>query len=651
MASGGIYGIATSALMANQYALDLTSQNIANVNTPGYSRQSPIFVERMVNPFANGVDITGKQRMYDSFLEIDVRQAAGLVNQAEIYYTYAVQVDDLLSNIDSNINLEIADFFTSMQSANSDPANILNREVLYSQTGTLTSRFVRIAEEIQSKYADVDAIATGMVDQVNGYLEAIHAINIQTENKTSGIESLLDKRKELLESLSQLIDFNVLEKDNNTVDLFVGTGDSLLTGGEVSHLKVARNSGDLQRLEVNLEKGSILTEISRFVKGGQLGGLLTYRSEVLDTSRNELGRVAIALAGQMNDQNQLGMDLNNRLGERIFNDINDVNLQAARAISNQKNTGNGYIEVSIDDISLLTSSDYELYVTGGNAYTLMRAKDGVMVDSGTIGGLPDTISADGITLHLQSGTFNNGDRFLITPTRQGASSLSFDLIGPESFALASPIRATPDGANTGSATISEGKVVDVSTPDFATPGTLTPPIAIEFLSANTYQIVNATTSAVIEGPIVYNPAVNNEVFPTPGTYDPGYRFTLSGDARTGDRFDIVYNTDGVSDNRNGRELANIQDRQILNGNTSSIKQAYNQMANTIANKTHFALINQQANDMVYQQALDRRDALSGVNLDEEAVNLMQYQQAYQASAQLVLVANRMFDSLLMIIGA
>ncbi len=650
MSSGGIYNIASSALIANQLALDLTSQNIANVNTPGYSRQLPLFEERNLNIFASGVDVTGKQRLYDTFLEVDVRNNASLLNHTQSYYNFAVQVDDLLTNSTANLNSQFSDFFSSIQKANSDPANILNREVLLSQTQILTNRFHDLGTEVESKYTDNEIILNTTTEQINGYLDAIQNINLQVKNKSEGVTSLLDKRKAIMEDLSELIGFSAIEQADNTVGLFVGTGDSLISGSNVMHVVTLRNPADLTRIEIGIEKAAGPIQMTKFITGGQLGGLLAYRNEILDTARNELGRIALTFSDQMNQQNQLGMDLNGNLGQLVYRDINDASMIAAREIANQNNTGNGNIEVSITDLSALTSSDYTFRVAAGNMYTLVKEQDGTLVSSGSIGGLPSSINVDGLNITLQSGTFNDGDSYLLIPTREGARNLTLTLNDSAQFALASPVRAEADNANLGNGKIKGGLAVDTTNASFTTPGTLSPPIDIVFLSPTSYQLVDANTLAVIEGPIAYDPNIDNPIFPTPGSYDPGYRFDLTGKVNASDTFHLVYNTDGISDNRNGLQLDAIQNKEILKGNNSSIKQAYNQMTANIANKTYFAYVNQQANDMLHQQSLDRRDALSGVNLDEEAINLLKYQQAYQASAQLVHIANQMFESLLGIMG-
>ena len=215
--------------------------------------------------------------------------------------------------------------------------------------------------------------------------------------------------------------------------------------------------------------------------------------------------------------------------------------------------------------------------------------------------------------------------------------------------MASPVRTDALLANTGSGQISAGVVVDTTTPEFTTTaGQLTPPLRIEFLSASSYQVVNSTTSAVIEGPIAFTPGNTNTVFPTPGSYDPGYRIDLSGSPAAGDVFTVDYNTGGVGDNRNALLLAGIQNAKILNNGATSLQGNYSALIANVGSKTHQADIGQEAGKVLLAQAQDRRDSISAVNLDEEAANLLRFEQAYQAAAQIVSIARSVFNELMAI---
>jgi flagellar hook-associated protein 1 FlgK len=372
--------------------------------------------------------------------------------------------------------------------------------------------------------------------------------------------------------------------------------------------------------------------------------LLDFRTQILDQTQNRLGRIATVLAQTFNDQHQLGIDLNGTLGGDFFN------VPSPNVIIRGTNTGTAVIAASNTAVSSLTDSDYRVTYTG-TGYTVTRISDSTV--SGPFGTLPQTV--DGIAISVASGTPNAGDSFIIQPTRYGARDLSVAITDTSKIAAAAPIRTATGTANTGTARISEGVAVDTGNAAFATPGTLTPPILIRFTSATQYTVYNNTNPAspvALQANITYDPTTSNALFPTPGggggPLDYGYRVSLSGTAAAGDTFNVNFNTNGVADSRNALLLAGLQTANTVAGGTANYQSAYSQIVGSVGNKTREIQVQGTAQDSLVKQTSDAQQGLSGVNLDEEAANLIRYQQAYQASGKVLQIATKLFEDLLSI---
>lgn len=640
-----LYGIGISAILANQYGLEVTSQNMANVNTPGYSRQIPLFSSRDLGSHPAGITVQGRQRMADAYINLDLRNAISSSYQMNTYFQNAERLDNLFSNKVSDLSINMQDFFAGLQDLNNDPASNQNREVFFNQMLMMVDRFKSMSNELDGQFFDFAASVDSVLGEINTLLNNIAEANHRLSGNGGNVTALLDQRDGLLEELSKYVYFTVNEKDDGQVDINIGKGNSLILGAQAASLRIDISQGDFMQFDIKLRSELEDISIQDVIDGGTLGGLLQYKDEILSLAHGEIGRLAMTLGDAINKQNQLGMDLNSELGVALFNDINDPAAMSRRVIDDAGNTGSGVVTIGIDDISKVTSSNYQLRISGTDC-VILRQSDNSIITTTPIGTIPNTIQLEGLNINLDSGTFNDGDKYLLTPTRYGANELSLMVKDVNKLALASPIRVITNSTNTGDVSIVETSVNDTSNSSFSVPGDLNPPIRIEFLSPNSYQIVNASTSGVIEGPITYNPSVENLVFPTPGAFDPGYQINLAGIANTGDEFTIEYNSDGTSDNRNGFVMTQLQTARLLNDGATTMQQAYQQFANRVATKTHFADIGAQTASIVQSQAQARRDNFSGVNIDEETANMIRYQQAYTAAAHLLSVARTTFDMLL-----
>ena len=380
--------------------------------------------------------------------------------------------------------------------------------------------------------------------------------------------------------------------------------------------------------------------ITEQLSGGKVGGVLQFRERVLEPATNELGRTAIGLAQFFNEQHEKGVDINGQLGRSFFS-FPEPQWDSYPGVTSS-------LSVSWDDIGQVTGANYKLQFDG-SSWTMTRTDTGeniVMTGSGTVA---DPFVADGLSIVVDPAAVS-GDTFLVQPTRQGAMSLQALIDEPGLVAAAFPVLTTESAANTGSGRISVPEITNINNPAFqSSPGSLSPPLMIRFTSPTTYEIYdnsNPASPALLETVSGYDPAAGADLFPTPGGLDYGYQVRLTGDPAAGDEFNIAYNSNGDGDNRNALALGRVLSGNIMGGGTESLSDVYNGLVSDVGTTTRQADLAQRSHGQLLQRSLDARDAVSGVNLDEEAANLVRFQQAYQAAAQVISTANEMFDTLL-----
>ena len=650
-------GNAISGLLGAQSALNTTSHNIANVSTEGFTRQSVSFSSR--NPifeggsfFGTGVEISDVRRIIDAVANVELLNNNSAFNQFNSFSALAGQIDSFLADPSAGASPAIQSFFDSMNALTNDPASVGQREVVFNQIQILSTRFNTLSSQLDSIASRVEAEIQGISLQVSTIASSLADLNrnIIAVNDAAEPNDLLDQRERLLKDLSELIDITTFDQADGSVSVFIGTGQSLVIGAQFNQLVTTPNARDPKVNDLLLVNGGTQINISSSVTGGKLGGLKDFRDNMLSQSYNRLGKVAMAIADNFNSQNQLGMDINDQLGSRLFNDINDVQVQQARVLPNANNAGNLDMQLVITDVNQLTDDDYRLDFNAG-IITLRNARTNAVITSTPLAPGPfpvttGTVAGLGFAITFNSGAPVDGDNYLFRPTKSGASELSRGVSDLRQIAAASPIRISDSNANLGTGSVVSSLVTDTTNAAFTTtPAQLTPPVRIQFTSATTYDIINNTTSAVIEAGLVFTPNNQNTVIPT-GVTDFGYQVVVEGSPQVGDSFIIDYNNGGVGDNRNAILFSNLQTASTLDGGTASFQQGYGQLVTRVGSQTQEASIRKEASLSALRQSQSKRDSVSGVNLDEEAANLIAFQQAFEASARVISVANTLFDSLI-----
>ena len=635
--ANGLLGIGTSALNANARALSTTSNNIANVNTEGYSRQRVNFAERPSDSvggltIGNGVSVSSVTRIFDELTTSQVRVNNSAFSSFETLNTFSSQLDSILADANAGLSPAISGFFDALQEVADDPASTATRQVLLSEADSLVARFDAISGRLETLNNSVNNDISGTVSDINVLAQSIAQVNNQISNTEAGgsggvANDLRDQRDRLLLQLSEYTQVRTVEQSDGTLNVFIGNGQTLVAGGFSQSLSVVSNEFDPTKLEIGYVANGTTTQISNLVTGGRLGGLLDFRETVLEPARNTLGQVAIGIADQVNDQHQLGQDLNGVAGGVFFNDIS---ANSPLVLPSTSNAGTGVVAAAVTDVNALTNSDYLLSNTGG-AYSITRLSDNTITN---LPGFPGAAAVvDGLTISLSSGTISNGDSFLVRPTSAASRDISLQISDVRQVAAAAPIIGQAASNNTGNASISAG-VVNAPPPPNAN---LTQTVTITFN--------NPPTTFDVAGTGTGNPT--GVAYTSGGaiTYN-GFTVEIDGVPAAGDVFTVSANTGGVGDNRNALALANLQQQLGLNNGTSTISNVYGSLVADVGTRTRESELNQAAQETLLRQAEANRDSVSGVNLDEETTNLLQFQQAFQASAQIISIADELFQVLL-----
>ncbi len=538
-------GTAASGLQAFQRAISVTGHNISNANTDGYTRQR---VELGTRPpsftgqgfIGNGVQVESIERVFDEFVTERLRNTTSSNAQYETLALLSGRVSDLLGDDQAGLGNGLEAFFNAVQALADDPSSIPVRQVLLSEGESLVARFHNLDAQVDSMRDELNAGLSNIVAEINSLSTAIAEANRNIVNATSQgsgatPNDLLDERDNLINRLSELVSVRTVEQDNGATNVFVGSGQSLVTGFLASELSMVPNNFDNRHLEIAVVGAGISTVITGNLTGGELGATLDFRDRILDPAQNGLGRIAVTVATEFNRQHTLGMDLDGAAGSDFFS------VTAPQVAANLTNTGAATVTASFDaaNIDDLSTDDYLLRFDGA-AWTLNSLSDGQPVSMTGSG----PFFAAGLQIDI-GGSAAAGDRFLIRPTRSAGAEVAM-LIG------------------------------------------------------NPREIAAAAVAAS----------------PAPG------------------------------DNSNALLLANLQVAQTMENGTTSFQGAYGQLVAELGTQTRSAQISADAQAALLAQAQGSRDAVSGVNLDEEAANLLRFQQAYQAIAQVISVADSTFQTLL-----
>jgi flagellar hook-associated protein 1 FlgK len=628
---GDILSTSVSGLLAFQQALDVTSNNISNSSTPGYSVESIKLAEQPGSGtgggyFGNGVNVQSVTRSYDEMLASQVRSSQSSYSSFSTLSTQAAQIDNMLSSSSTGLTTTLQSFVNSLQSLSTAPASTAQRQVVLSQAQSLVTQLKSYQAQLTTQSQDLESQIGNTVNQVNTLAQNIASLNGQIAAASGGGQTpnqLMDQRDSLVDQLSQYVNVNAITQSNGEMDIYVGSGQPLVVSGTAQTLVASTDPNDASQSDIGIAAGNgNVSDITKEINGGTLGGLLATRSQVLDPTENALGQIAIGIASVMNQQQASGMDLTGSQGQPMFA------VGPPQVLPSTTNTGTGTVAATITDASQLTTDNYKLTYSG-TTWDLQDTSTGQPVTMTGTGTGADPFVAAGVSI-VVNGAPNAGDNYVIKPTAGAVDGMSVVLSSPTQIAAASLGASAAASGNTGTATISAPSITD---PTNWTNGGYT----ISFTDPTDYQVTDSGGNVVTSGaytagsPISFN----------------GEQVSISGTPASGDTFTVGPNNKAnTGDNTNVLAMAADVTASVLNGGTTSLNGAANNLVSAMGVLTQQAQANATAQQSVNQSATNARSNLSGVNLDDEAAKMLQYQQAYQACAQMIQSSQTIFNSLI-----
>lgn len=382
----GVFGIAVSGLRAAQIGLTTTSQNISNASTPGYNRQT--ITQSATDPLGTGSGFLGRgvqvdtiTRVYNEFVSRQVQTAQAQDGYLTNLQSHLADLDNLLADPSAGFSPSLQDFFTGIQTVANNPSNAAARQSLLGLAESMITKLKTVNDRMSTLRTDVNTEVTAAVGSINALTSQVANLNEQISLAAGSANGnppndLLDKRDQLIKELNKLVKSTVVKQGDGSYNVFIGNGQNLVVGNQAFTLGAVASAEDPSRLDVAYQQyGSTVVIPSELITGGSLGGVLDFRKNVLDTTQNSLGRVAVGLAQTVNDQHRKGQDLNGQLGGNFFQfPFERVNVQP-KVGANQVT-----LTAQINAEQPFVESDFSIALDGaGTNYTITRNTDGQQV--------------------------------------------------------------------------------------------------------------------------------------------------------------------------------------------------------------------------------------------------------------------------------
>jgi len=644
----GLFGISVSALQAFQTAIAVTSNNIANADTAGYDDEnvnltSAVPTSAGGSAIGGGVNVASVTRAFNQLNENQLNSSQSGLSQLDSLQTYTNQIDNIVGTTAGGLSTALTNYYSAWSTVANDPTSSASRQALLDQAQSVASSLSSTNGQLQTLNTGINAGITQDVTQINSLTTAISSLNQQIVSTQAGAggqapNSLLDQRGQLVSTLSQLIGVSTTTDTNGAINLFVGNGQPLVLEGTTTQLTTVPNQFNASQLEISTstDNGNV---ISGNITSGDLGGLLAARTQAVDPAINQLGQIATALSVSANSQQNAGLDLTGSLGKNLFS------VATPTATQSSLNSGGATATVApatSTSIGALSANSYVLSYTS-SGYQLTNTTDGSSVTPTNTGSATaPAFLVDGLTVSLSAAPAI-GDEFLIQPAATAAGSFKLALTSSSQLAAAGAVAASSNDSNAGSATIGSASVIVPTNP------TLNPNLlattTLNFTSPTTYtsSYTNSAGTVVVSAPTTYASGSN--------ITQNGWQVAITGTPAAGDTFTVKSNSGGTGDNRNALASAALQTKSVLSNATISVNGAVSALVTDIGSRAQQVNTAQTAQNSVNAQAAATVASVSGVNLNDEAANLLKWQQAFQASAQAFQIGNTVFASLLAAVNA
>ena len=603
---GDMLMIGSTASHAFKRALEVTGHNVANVNTEGYSRQRAELINNSPQisggvQKGGGVRVDNILRVQADYIQRQLVDSNSVVNRYEESVQMGNQVEGIVAGNDEGIQTFIQRFFDSMHNLADNPTSNVSRQLVIDEAFNLESQIESLSSVLVSNDDDVNTQIEDMVTEINSRIDTVAEINREVDFLISNARQLpndlMDQRDQAILELSDLMDITTYKQNDGSIEIYGGSGKlPLVSGNIVTHLESGLSEfSNENRQEVHMTVGGQRTDIGDLITGGRLGGILDFRDNMLDPAKNDFGLMLNGLVAGVNWQHYQGYDANGDAGEHVFDPIN---VSAMKSIHND-----------------VASND-------GSGITLQ-------FNPAAPGGAPNVPPFN--PAGLQPATYGDKDTYL---------NNAFDSMGnlkSDEYIL------TYDGANF--------EVRDRATDSVR--GTIVPgtPIEIDGLE---FDVDPAAVFSAGDSYIMKPHQAIFEQFEL-ALSDPdkiASRGQSPVDATAdGSLLDEVPSAAAIGDNVNAANLGSLGSKKVLysdalNSPTETFLGGYSKMATGVGMYVQGSEIRLSAQISVFEQIVDRRESYSGVSLDEEAANLVKFQQAYEAAAQIISTSKSMFDTLI-----
>ena len=659
----GILNIGTQALQANQIALQTIGNNIANANTVGYSRQSAI--QATVAGQYTGAGYVGKgvtiqtiQRNYDEFLTRQSTLATSTQAADVTRSDYLKQLSDIFQGGSTGMGAAINDMLNAFSDVASTPTDQTARTVALTRIDETARRMRAESQTLDELKIDITQAFGEKLNAVNTLAKQIAAVNGEialAQGSGQPPNDLLDKRDQLIRDINQYVQTSSVKADDGSLGLYIGGSQSLVLGSSAATLSLGKNDfADAQQSKIIINRDGIsVTMDENRLGGGEVSGLLRFQNSDVVEGRNLLGRLTTAVTTSMNDQHKLGLDLDGVAGTNLFTQVsvNNILMPVPPAPTN---TGSITVDsgaatdltLNISDATKFVASDYQVNVSAAGA-TVTRLSDGTQVAGPST--LPLTF--DGLVLNSLTGVANPGDRFLLKPFSTAANSIAREFSSPRALAVASPIAGKMGSGNLGSLQLTLLRADSQPTPPVQIPPAVAAdPVTITFGPNNTYtrndEVPPNTTSFIYTS----GTPINN----LPANVNNAWSLTLQGVPQAGDTFTVLdikdpaYKLDLKLNGGNATNMMNLRDVAVFDG--AAMSDGYAGLIAQIGIRSQSANYSATVSTNIATNSEKDRTGIAGVNMDEEAAKLIQYQQAYQASAKMIQIAQSIFDTLIQTLG-
>ena len=658
-----LMNVGVSALNANQQALTTVGHNIANVNTPGYSRQTvytnALHGQNMGNGFiGKGVQVATVMRNYSALLNRQ-SNAANAIHAADTSRLQGLmQMQDVFKGGDGSLGAAVTNMMNAFVDVQAAPSDATGRNVVLTRMSELAARFHAASNMLEEQdYSTAQQLRNNAL-LVNDKASQVARLNNEISRAlATGHQpnDLLDARDQVIREINQYVQTTQVAADDGSISLFVGGSQALVLGinsGQLSVEETKEYPGS-QRMALYFSQpgGQQLELTAAMVGGGEIAGLLKFRNEDLAEGRNLLGRLAMTIGHELNLQNQRGLTLNGQQGGALFS--LPTTSTGYGNITGYSNIGPGAATTQVMDASQLKPSEYRLIFEGSPvAPVLTRMSDGKVFNATStpplnMGNLATGFDADGLRFIVPAATLAaavSGNSMLFKPFSTAASEIEALVHNPDELAAASALTANINKNNTGKLQLTQ-----LGANDFTGIPAAQDPVRLTFNGAGqvTYQIYDhlSSTWGLPSAPMDYTPG-------QPITIN-GWSITLTGTPAAGDTVDVANALDFGEAFRlnagNAGAFLDLRDKKVFDEGTT-LSDGFSAAMAVVGTRTQSVQLAKKLSSTVAKNLEMDRTAVSGVNLDEEAARLLQYQQAYQASSKVIQIAQSLFDSVLNAVG-